>query len=213
MEELLLSNTRVLSGASFILYLPVEDKIAYSIDDHQIQLSTGEIRYRMDVLMLRIARVEEFVKILIQRSIRPPVMLKPQEYADRFSIDRANVVRFCRSALGAFFGVALLSDVRSSYRIPEDIDVPTVMMAKLSRQQNGVPARDLIMAALMSGHSTRGLSIVELCKRLKINREAANKAVRQLIVDDLVVRAGRGKIRLNVKGNVRDGKASISTTS
>lgn len=166
------------------------------MDEHRVQFASGEIRFRYDVTSLKIQRVEEFVKLLLKRSLTRPRMVKTTEYADMHAIDRGSVLRFCRSTLGAFYGAASLGRMRASWRLPEDIPLHIVMAGSLAVMEQGVPAKDLIMAALLSGHSSRGQTTAELCKRLKINKSAAYMAIRELKKEGRVVQAGRGKVRV-----------------
>jgi hypothetical protein len=195
-DKLVLSNTRVLSGASFIFYLPVKDVIAYSVDDHHVQLASGEVVLRFDVVMLKIQRVEEFVKLLLNRSLRPPRPLTTTEYAARNNIDQQTAQRFCRSALGPLYGAFCFGTMRASWRIPEDVPLPIVLMSRLSRRQQGVATRDLVIAALHSGHGNRGITIADLALRLETRVGTVRQAVYELKKENIVTAAGRGKVKL-----------------
>ena len=192
------SGTRVVSGATFILYLPVENKIAYSLDKQRILLSNGEERYRFNELCFRVQRLEEYVKFLMERCANQPRWLRIREYADMNNLDGLTVSKFCDSQLGAFYGVANLSSERVSRRIPSDVPKDFVLLARLAVIKQGVPARDLIMAALISGKRSAGLTVRDLSKRINIKYDTVRRAVYVLKKDGLVVADGRGRIKLPV---------------
>lgn len=191
-----LSKARTLSGASFILFLPAENKIAYSLDDYRLVLASGEVRYRFTGVQLRVVRVEDFVKLLFARSLRRPRLLTTAEYAAMNEVDSGSVLRFCRSALGSFYGCAVLTARRVAWRIPEDVPKEVVLLGRLAKGEQHVPARDLIAAALHTYQGERGVSVRALAERLKLNYAAARKAVYELKRHGLVVDAGRGRIKL-----------------
>lgn len=178
------------------MFLPTRNQIAYAVDDHRVTTATGEVLYRFNVTLVRVQRVEEFVKMHLQRTLRTPKLLRVRQYAQANSLDEGSVRKFCRSALGAFYGAATVTEDKATWRLPEDIPANIVLLGQLAQVDRSVPAADLIMVALTSGQGGRGSTISELAKRLDLNMSTARSAVYRLKKAGLIVEAGRGKVKL-----------------
>lgn len=195
-NELPVRSTRVLSGSSVIFFIPVTNELAFSTDDHHIQLSSGRIVRKDSIMALSIQSVDEFVKMMLLRAGGVATYLTVSDYAQTNDVDRGTVLKFCKSCLGAFYGAASVGISRKAWRLPDDIPPTFVILARIARVKAGVPARDLIVAALHTTRKHQGTTIRNLSKRLKINLGTVREAVRGLKHDGVVVPAGRGKIKL-----------------